>query len=721
MNKLVVHMIGNAHLDPVWLWRLPAGIDEAIQTCRTACDLLDEYPDLYITRGEAWVHKTIQRIDPALFGRIRNHAASGRWAVVNGWWIQPDCNLPTAESFRMHGKMGTSYFRENLGVTVTVGYNVDSFGHNAMIPTFLREAGMDSYCFMRPGPHEKELPANLFTWQSSAGDSVTAFRISGAYTSWDVAAMRKVLDESIAAANLDLGHTMSFYGVGDHGGGPTRQQVEWILANRNYRDGVELRLSHPRAFFDAVAQSGVPLPLVTGELQYHAIGCYSVQHRFKQEMRRTEELATQARRTIEAWPDEAGPDAARRLGEAWDMILFNQFHDILAGSSIKTAYDDAFAQLGFARTIAEDIIVTATRRRNIAQPPKPGHCLTLFNLSDKRHAGYVEFEPWTGWHAERNVTLVDESGAIVPSQTIVQEAAAGGISKVLIRADLPAMGRKVVEMRPGGAAPEFTEPQAVIEKSGIDLKLSPDGPSQLTLLDTGTSFLSGDGIRVVSFQDTSDTWSHGIDKYAGPVAGEFKGVEPWTVFEVGPLKLTMIKLLKFSDSSLVWRIIWRVGDPIIRMRLRLHWKGAFCVLKMLIPTMFNGEERVAGCPGGAVTRPLDGREYPFHDFAVLGGGPSAPRGAALGVVTADAYGVDVSKDGLIRLTLLRSPVYAHHDPLTLPSPNYFPNTDQGIHEYEIALVPMNILSMETVLDEVNRQRRTIWISESTRGMKPQKD
>jgi alpha-mannosidase len=718
MKKLVVHMIGNAHLDPVWLWRLPAGIDEAIQTCRTACDLLDEYGDLYITRGEAWVHRVIQRIDPELFERIRRHAVSGRWAVVNGWWIQPDCNLPTAASFRMHGKMGMKYFRDNLGVTVTVGYNVDSFGHNAMIPTFLREAGMDSYCFMRPMAHEKELPANLFTWRSPAGDSVTAFRVSGAYTSWDVAAMQRVLDESIAAANRDAGHTMSFYGVGDHGGGPTREQVEWILANRQYRDDVELRLSHPRAFFDAVAARGITLPIVTGELQYHAIGCYSVQHRFKQEMRRTEELVLQAARIIEAWPTEAGPDAARRLEEAWDMILFNQFHDILAGSSIKTAYDDAQAQLGFARTVAQDIIVAATRRRNVAFPPKGGHHLTMVNLSDRRHAGYVEFEPWTGWHAERSVTLVDEYGAVVPSQSIVQEAAAGGISKLLIRADLPPMGQRVVEIRPGASEPVFVEPQSIIKKSGIDLKLSPDGPSQLTLTSSGTDFLSRDGIRAIPFRDTSDTWSHGIDRFAGNAAGELRGLEPWTVFEVGPLKVTMIKLLTFNDSSLVWRIIWRVGDPIIRMRLRVHWKGAFCVLKLVIPTVFAGGERIDGCPGGSIVRPLDEREYPFHDFLALSGGNAAPKDAALAVVTADAYGVDVSGDGVIRLTLLRSPVYAHHDPLTLPSPNYFPNTDQGIHEYEIALVPMIGLSMEAVLDEINRQRQPIWIAESTRGMAP---
>ena len=143
MKKLIIHMIGNAHLDPVWLWQWPAGVDEALATCRTACDLLDEFPQLFITRGEAWVHWQIQKLDPTLFARIKKHVRQDRWQVVNGWWIQPDCNFPGAESFIKQGELGKRYFRENLGVDVKVGYNVDSFGHNAYLPSFLRQAGME--------------------------------------------------------------------------------------------------------------------------------------------------------------------------------------------------------------------------------------------------------------------------------------------------------------------------------------------------------------------------------------------------------------------------------------------------------------------------------------------------------------------------------------------------------------------------------------------------
>ena len=121
MGKLTIHMIGNAHLDPVWQWRWPAGLDEAIATCRSACDFLDEYPELYITRGEAWVHAQIQKLHPRLFARIAKHAEAGRWCVVHGWWVQPDCNLPRAESFRKHAELGNKFFQEAMGIKVSVG------------------------------------------------------------------------------------------------------------------------------------------------------------------------------------------------------------------------------------------------------------------------------------------------------------------------------------------------------------------------------------------------------------------------------------------------------------------------------------------------------------------------------------------------------------------------------------------------------------------------
>ena len=164
-----VHMIGNAHLDPVWLWRREDGVDAALATARSACDRLDEYREFIFTCSASWMHVEVERIDPTLFERIRRFVDAGRWQIVGGMVIQPDCNLPSAESFRKQLEHGQRYFRDRLGEAATVGYNVDSFGHTAYLPRFLQAAGIDAYAFMRPGPNEKRLPSSLFRWRSPDG------------------------------------------------------------------------------------------------------------------------------------------------------------------------------------------------------------------------------------------------------------------------------------------------------------------------------------------------------------------------------------------------------------------------------------------------------------------------------------------------------------------------------------------------------------------------
>ncbi len=154
----MLHMIGNAHLDPVWLWRWQEGVAEAIGTCWAAIDRLEESAAFVFTKGEAQVYAWIEELDPALFERIRHFVAEGRWIVVNGWWIQPDCNIPSGESVIRQALYGKRWFRSRFGVEVDVGYNVDSFGHPGTFPMLLRHTGSSKYVFSRPAADEKTPP-----------------------------------------------------------------------------------------------------------------------------------------------------------------------------------------------------------------------------------------------------------------------------------------------------------------------------------------------------------------------------------------------------------------------------------------------------------------------------------------------------------------------------------------------------------------------------------
>ncbi|MGC9213433.1 MAG: alpha-mannosidase, partial [Athalassotoga sp.] len=131
---MIIHMIGNAHIDPVWLWRWPEGVSEMISTCRTMVEMLKNSDDLIFTKGEAMMYEWIEKTDPSLFNEIAKLVKSGRWNIVNGWWVQPDCNIPSGESFVRQSLYGKRYFKEKFGIDVKVGYNVDSFGHAATLP-----------------------------------------------------------------------------------------------------------------------------------------------------------------------------------------------------------------------------------------------------------------------------------------------------------------------------------------------------------------------------------------------------------------------------------------------------------------------------------------------------------------------------------------------------------------------------------------------------------
>src|SRR5262249_27048043 len=153
-KKPTIHLIGNAHIDPVWLWRWMEGYQETRATFRSALERLGEFPQFVFTASQAAIYQWVQAAEPELFAGMQAQARAGRWEAVGGWWMEPDCNLPGGESFARHSLYARRYFREAFGQASRVGYCVDSFGHNAMLPQLLRQGGLECYVFMRPNKIE---------------------------------------------------------------------------------------------------------------------------------------------------------------------------------------------------------------------------------------------------------------------------------------------------------------------------------------------------------------------------------------------------------------------------------------------------------------------------------------------------------------------------------------------------------------------------------------
>ncbi|HKJ90138.1 MAG TPA: alpha-mannosidase, partial [Oceanipulchritudo sp.] len=362
-QKKIFHLICQAHLDPVWIWHRRDGYSEALTTIASAVQFLEEEPDMKFTRSSAAVYRWVKESDPGLFERIRHLVEAGRWEVVNGWEVQPDCNLPLGESFIRQSLYGKRWFRENLGVEVRIGYNVDTFGHAGGLPQILRLSGLDHYVCMRPfsDPGGRPYP-NLFWWESPDGSRVLCWRIPHAYgqephASADhlEAAIRLEADSNFAEG---IRHAPFFLGVGNHGGGPTRRQIDRIRRLQEDGDLPELRFSTMGEYFAAVrAEAGFSrIPVHRGGLQYVNVGCYAAHGRIKKACREAERelLKAECSRSMVRLAGLRGihetPEEHRC---AWRSVLFNQFHDILGGTCLQSADTSILDQFGHASHLAE--------------------------------------------------------------------------------------------------------------------------------------------------------------------------------------------------------------------------------------------------------------------------------------------------------------------------------------------------------------------------------
>jgi alpha-mannosidase len=683
---ITVHMIGNAHLDPAWLWNPCDGIDATLATARSACDILEEFPAFVFTCSASWFHEQVERHDPALFARVRAHAASGRWSLVGGMVVQPDCNLPSRDSFARHFRDGQGYFRERFGRVARVGYNVDSFGHTGWLPSMLCEAGLDAYVFMRPMPEEKRLPARVFRWRSPDGAEVPAFRIGRSY-----AHRASDLGEHIRAAieNLPAGcdHTMCFYGVGDHGGGPSREQVRWISDHLEMTDGVRLEFSCPDRFFDAI-RNLVPerLPVVEGELQHHAVGCYSVERRIKVGMRRAEQRLVQAEVAMDKLAAHATPEMETALEQAWQAVLFNQFHDILGGTCLEGASRMAAAELTNAEGRGHDVLVGLTRRAMAGRAKAGMHQLVVFNPSNRPFEGLATHEPFTEFRGFTPLRLSDEAGAAIPLQDIEPASVVHGMRRIVFPLSVDAGGWRTLRVEEGewSADQPWTEEMhrlqrlAPVARQRADRKLT--AAARALQSREGLASIGGWLLSLDVHDDPTDTWSHEAgNTFAGELAGSFRPKGAAGMVENGPLRAGWRRELRRGQARAWIRCMVSAVEPFVRVRIVVHWSEPRRLLRLRLRAPAPIESRVDLVSGGPLARPTDGAEYP------LGGGLLARTGAGcLSVVAPEAFSAGVDH-GSLWLTLLRSPYVAHHAPTVPEGREDHPVTDLGWHAFDLVL------------------------------------
>lgn len=698
-------MIGNAHIDAVWLWPWQEGYQEARATFAAALDRIGEYPGFVFTCDSVAYLAWIEEHAPDLFARLREQVQAGRFEIVGGWWVEPDCNIPSGESFARHALYAQRYLLERFGITATTGCNVDPFGQNANIPQLLAKSGMDSYVFMRPQLQEKELPGPTFWWSGPDGSRVLTYRIPHEYCS-----PGGHLGVHVGKALAQLPHTtaplMCFYGVGNHGGGPTRANIDSILALEARDQFPRLELSTVRAFFDAAGEDP-SLPAYTGEIQPHGVGCYSAHSGIKAWLRSAEH----ALQAAEKWAAVASvvggqPTATAEIENAWRQVLLNQFHDTAAGTALPSAYEDARDQLGEARAIAARVQNRALQSisRSIAVPAEERMTpLVAFNPHPwpVRSTVEVEFGSALG-----NGPLVaeDDEGRLDDVQTVRSTTLTGGRRRLVVPVDLPPLGYRLYRLRPAAApdvSPTPVRPEATL---GAQTPLAPAEPIVLAnahlraVVDPQTGWLSSlaatdgaelmpagaaAGAHAVVLDDPTDTWGHGVVSYRDVVGG-FRPVSV-RIVEQGPVRTCVRVQSAYGGSTLVEDLVLDRDARSLEVRVTLDWHERLTMLKLRFPTALTTVTATHEIPYGCVVRATDGHEAPSQAWVdvsgTVGGTP-----AGLSVLDDAKCGVDVN-GGDIGMTAVRSPAYAWHEPQPLPPDGDYEVMDQGVQRFTYRLLP----------------------------------
>ncbi len=692
-RKPTLHAIGNAHIDPVWLWRWTEGLETIRATFQSVLDRMNEFPEFIFTGSSAAFYWLLEQTDPQMLSAIRERVRQGRWEIVGGWWVQPDCNIPCGESFVRHALYAQRFFQKTFGVIASVGYNPDSFGHAGTLPQILRKAGLSRYIFMRPGPHEKELPANVFWWQSRDGSRVLTARITRSYATWGRELAEHVQVSAQGCPDF-LNDYIVFYGVGNHGGGPTIENIRSLLAMADDPAMPEVRLSTLKAFFDAVeaqAQAGAPIPVVPEELQHHARGCYTAHSEVKRQNRRVEHLLMTAERVAcMAWTLLGREYPQQAFTEAWQSLLFNQFHDILAGTSLPESYEDARDLFGHSATLGGYALHTSLQAltRHIDTRGE-GNPLVVFNPLPWQVTVPVEMERLPD-------RLKDETAAPLPAQAIQPTTAAGQERSVFVLS-IPPMGYRVLRAGVGESAPPserslyagITESGAVLENDFWRLEVNPDG-HLVSLYDKRhrVEVLSAPANVGIVIDDPSDTWSHDVGSFRSEL-GRFAQAQ-MAVEEMGSVRACLRIESTWGRSQMTQRLYLYRDIDLIECRATVNWQEQYRMLKIAFPLRLEEVQVTAESPYGFTTRQPDGNEEPCQQWVDLSGWAEDDTGKRIAygfaLLNDSKYGYDALGSEL-RLSILRSPAYAHHDPHTLHPERRYQYIDQGLQTVTYRLVP----------------------------------
>jgi alpha-mannosidase len=681
-----VHLIGHSHIDMNWMWTWPDTVDVTRRDFRSVLALMREFPELTFTHSQVSTYQIIQEQDPELFSEVRQRIAEGRWEPVASTWVEGDLNMANGESIARHFLYAIRWSRENLGVTPRVLWEPDTFGHPANIPQLARQAGLERYFHMRCNPGLPDWYP-VYWWEGLDGSRILV--ASRVYNG-------EINASSVVEAMLlhrKFGSRVSFHlhGLGDHGGGPVRAQLRTLARLQQRPLLPTLVCSTMEAYGTAALQEGAPIPEVRGESETVFEGCYTTHADIKRYNREGENLLL----TAEALGALAGTDDRQGIGQAWQRVLFNQFHDLLDGSSITPAYADCARDHERVKSVAAeatDRALAALAER--ADTRGEGEAIVVVNPTGFLRTDLVRVRGLKT-HPERPL-LVGPEGRTTPGQWVGEEL-------LFVAHQVPSLGYAVYHLKEADGGDSSSSWRTDLRVQEQEQVWEVETPAFRVRVGKASGILH----RFFDKRAGRELVAYGEPKwgtYVGTTRSDLAlnvfqfcqepphGMTAWLIdslqsqrnllsgatvslAEAGPVRVVLhvehsLGRSRLSQDILFYRDLDRVDFPTV-----VDWQevgtpqAGVPLLKVAFTARLSRAEATYEVPYGAVSRPADGQEVPALRWADV-----SEEGYGFSLLNDCKYGYDALGSRL-RLTLIR----CAYDPDRI--------SDQGEHRFSYSLVP----------------------------------
>jgi alpha-mannosidase len=675
-----IALTGHAHLDLAWLWPVAETRRKARRTFASVLGLMDRYEDFVFNQSSAQLYRWVEDDDPGLFARVRERVIEGRWEPVGGSWVEPDCQIPSGESFVRQLFYGQRYFRDRFGCRCTVAWFPDTFGYSPGIPQLLRGAGLSGFFTYKLNWNEtNDFPHDLFAWEGIDGTHVLThtFENPGTDYNGDIAPRDVLGTWRNFGGKRYHNESLFSFGWGDGGGGPSEKMLENFARLRNFPAMPRLRMASVDHFFDAISEDALPRWVGELYLELHR-GTLTSQAKVKKLNREAEHRLQEAEAFATLATNRGAAYPREELERLWKTVLLNQFHDILPGSSISEVYKDTHRELENAVAAAGELRDHALLElARDSSGPTSGAIVANATLHPRPLTAVLR-----GTSAR---AVVAPDGGLLPTQSIAEG--------LLIHAPdrtVPALGWTSVDLLdedPAHARDPVTSSVRIdewgdgksIENEFLRVEIGADG-SLHNVYDkvAKREVLQGRGNRLFAYADKPPNWD-AWDVEAGYQAEgeEVPPAESVEVVEGGPLRVAVRVERRFRGSSISQTYVLLAGSRRLDFETRVEWHERQVLLRALFPVSVRSHEATFETMYGVVKRPTHRNtswdearfEVSAHRFADL----SEP-GYGVALLNDGKYGHS-ARDNVLGISLLRGPLYP--DPLA----------DEGEHSFTYSLFP----------------------------------